>query len=67
MTDSEEEQRRKFAERLSDWSEPGAITIIRNGVALDNTVVVDPVAEPTVVGVDDDGNLFMSDGTVRVP
>jgi hypothetical protein len=30
-----EEAKRRFMARLSDWSEPGAITIIRNGIPLE--------------------------------
>lgn len=38
---TEEEARRQFIQRLSDWSEPGAVTVIRNGVPLrDQTVLV---------------------------
>lgn len=65
---SEEEAARRFAERLGDWSEPGAITIIRNGVPLDPETGEERIRTgPTVVDVDEDGNLRMSDGTIRVP
>jgi hypothetical protein len=71
MTDretTEEEARHRFAERLGDWSEPGAITIIRNGVPLDPETGEERVrVQPTVTDVDSDGNLRMSDGTIRVP
>lgn len=70
MTDSEKkaESQRKFAERLGDWSEPGAITIIRNGIPIDDALIDDTVPSPPVVlGIDEDGNLRMSDGTIRVP
>lgn len=30
-----EEAKRRFMARLTDWSEPGAITIIRNGIPLE--------------------------------
>lgn len=69
MTDAqetnEEKSRRLFAERLGDWSDPDAIVIIRNGVPLDSSGT--SVPEPTVVDIDDDGNLQMNDGTIRVP
>lgn len=64
----EAESHRRFIERLSDWSEPGAVTIIRDGVPLTNDqfITIEP-STPFVVSTDDDGNLRMSDGTIRVP
>lgn len=32
---TQEEAKRRFIARLGDWSEPGAITIIRNGIPLE--------------------------------
>jgi hypothetical protein len=58
--------RQRFLERLSDWSDPGAITVIRAGIPLDPEAgQVLPKGEwPTVDDVDEDGNLLMSDGTI---
>lgn len=59
---------RQFAARLSDWSDPGAIVLIRRGgepvapelpLPLDNTV-------PAVDRIDDDGNLILEDGSIIV-
>ncbi len=58
---------RRFFRRLTDWSDPGALTIIRDGVPLDTSAPIVPPAIPTtVIGTDDDGNLLMSEGTIRV-
>jgi hypothetical protein len=68
----EAESRRRFLDRLSDWSEPGAITIIRDGIPLDLTAIpvegdeIIPPA-PTVADIDDEGNIRLSDGSIIVP
>ena len=48
------EAKRRFMARLSDWSEPGAITIIRNGIPLE------PRIEEAILP-NDDG----TDGRIR--
>ena len=59
---------RRFFARLTDWSEPGAITMIRDGMPLNPTAPVEPTRPPpTVVSVDDYGTFIMSDGTNGAP
>ena len=77
LTPEQQEERdashRRFLERLSDWDDPDAITLIRNGVPVDGRPLlgppeeVAPVTPVVVVGTDEDGNLRMSDGSVVVP
>jgi hypothetical protein len=74
---TKDEAQRRFFERLTDWSDPNALTLIRRGdgapipanptsAIIVDDVVVNPVPV-TVVSVDEDGNMLMSDGSMRVP